>query len=81
MIFLLWTVLGVYAPNLPSERTMIWRSMNFDLSLSRPGLMVGDFNACCDIGQSTSIHSSTDASELHAWVQMQSSVLQRHAWQ
>ena len=51
------------------------------LSLGRPGLIKGDFNACCDLGQSTSIHSLMDAPELHAWVQIQSSVLQIDVWQ
>ena len=67
---------GEYAPNLPSERTMLWRSMTSYLSLGRPRLMMGDSNACCDIWGSTSIHFFMDVSESHAWIQMQSSVLQ-----
>ena len=50
----LWLV-GVYASNVSQERKLLWRSLNSMIDDGRPGLLMGDFNVCCETNQSTSV--------------------------
>ncbi len=76
---LIWLV-GVYASNVSRERKLLWQSLASLLRDGRPGLLMGDFNACCEVAQSTSKHAIMDRPEAEAWEQLQSDVLHQDVW-
>ena len=50
---LIWLV-GIYAPNNANQHIELWSSMYPRLLVGRVGLLMGDFNMCVDVSQSTS---------------------------
>ena len=73
-------MVDIYAPNDVTQRTELWSSIWKLLSVGHAGLLMGDFNACCDVTQSMSTHSLMDAPKLQFWVQLQDDVFQRDVW-
>ena len=75
----IWIV-GIYAPNEVSQRIELWQRLNEVLSNGNPGFLLGDFNMCSEVGQSTSMHSLMDAPERAAWDLFAIEVLKYDAW-
>ena len=46
----------------------------------RLGLVMGDFNVCCETNQSTSIHSIMDGLEAQEWGEFETEVMLRDVW-
>ena len=75
----IWVV-GIYAPNVAGQRINLWRALHQVLRNGRPGFLLGDFNMCSEVGQSTSMHGVMDAPEREVWDLFMMEVLRYDAW-
>ena len=75
----IWIV-GIYAPNEVAQRIELWRRLNEVLRNGNPGFLLGDFNMCSEMGQSTLMHSLMDAPKRVAWDLFAIEVLKCDAW-
>ena len=73
-------IVGIYAPNEVAQRIALWQRLNEVLRNGNPGFLLGDFNMCSEMGQSTSMHSLMDARERAAWDLFAIEVLKCDAW-
>ena len=65
----LWLV-GVYASNLPQQRSLLWQNLASLLKHGQVGIMMGHFIVCFEEAQSTSMHSIMKISETQSWEQL-----------
>ena len=56
-------MVGIYAPNVARQCMDLWRCLNQVLRHGRLGFLLGDFNMCSKVAQSTSMHGLMDALE------------------
>ena len=58
----IWVV-DIYGSNVARKRMDLWRCLNQVLRHGRSCFLLGDFNMCHEVGQSTSMHGLMDAPE------------------
>ena len=58
----IWMV-SIYTPNVAWQYMSLWRCLNQVLRHGRPGFLLGAFNMCFEVDQSTSMHRLMDAPE------------------
>ena len=75
----IWVV-GIYAPNVVGQRINLWRALHQVLRHGRAGFLLGDFNMCSEVGQSTSMHGLMDAPEREVWDLFMMEFLRYDAW-
>ena len=75
----IWVV-GIYGSNVARQRMDLWRCLNQVLHNGKSGFLLGDFNMCSEVGQSTSMHGLMDAPEREVWDLFMMDVLRYDAW-
>ena len=70
----------MYASNISQERKMLWRSLNSMRNNGSPGLLMGDFNVCCERNQITSIHCIMDGPKAQEWGDFETEVMLKNVW-
>ena len=75
----IWVV-GIYGSNVARHRMELWRCLNQVLLHGRSGFLLGDFNMCSEMGQSTSMHGLMDAPEREVWDLFMMDVVRYDAW-
>ena len=75
----IWVV-GIYGSNVARHRMELWRCLNQVLLHGRSGFLLGDFNMCSEVGQSTSMHGLMDAPEREVWDLFMMDVVRYDAW-
>ena len=73
-------MVGIHAPNVVGKIMDIWRCLNQVLHNGKSGFLLGDFNMCSEVGQSTSMHGLMDAPEREVWDLFMMDVLRYDAW-
>ena len=73
-------LVGVYASNFSQEGKLLWRTLNSMLDNGRSGLLMEDFNVCCETNQSTFIHSIMDGPEVQEWGDFETELMLKDVW-